>query len=102
MTMERPRARGIIMADVLGTPIGAELTRLAGADPDLPALTCGAVTLSRRELEERSNRFAWLLLDLGVGPGDRVAIVLPNGIHFVVSMLATWKAGRTPLPVPSR
>lgn len=90
------------MADVLGTPIGAELTRLAGAEPDLPALTCGAVTLSRRELEERANRFAWLLLDLGVGPGDRVAIVLPNGIDFVVSMLATWKAGGTPLPVASR
>ncbi|MGH3389793.1 MAG: AMP-binding protein, partial [Actinomadura sp.] len=81
------------------TPIGTALTRLAADRPDAPALTCGPDTLTRRELEERANQFAWALRGHQVGAGDRVAIVLPNGIEFVIALLATWKAGATPLPV---
>ncbi|MCO5999428.1 AMP-binding protein [Actinoallomurus rhizosphaericola] len=85
-----------------GTPLGVALTRLAAAEPETPALTCGGVTLSRRELDERANRLAWELRDHGVRVGDRVAIVLPNGIDFVVALLAAWKAGGTPVPVSDR
>jgi bile acid-coenzyme A ligase len=87
------------MSAVTGTPLGVALTRLAAADPETPALTCGPTTLSRRELNERANRLAWELRDHGVRVGDRVAIVLPNGVEFVVALLATWKAGGTPVPV---
>ncbi|MGI8330505.1 AMP-binding protein [Actinomadura scrupuli] len=90
------------MTQELGTPIGAALAGLAAEQPDRPALTCESVTLTRRELEERANRFAWALLERQVGVGDRVAIVLPNGIDFVVAALGTWKAGGTPLPVAAR
>jgi bile acid-coenzyme A ligase len=84
---------------VTGTPIGTAFTRLAADKPDAPALTCGLDTLTRRELEEHANRFAWALCGHQVGVGDRVAIVLPNGPEFVIALLAIWKAGATPLPV---
>ncbi|GAB3972731.1 AMP-binding protein [Actinoallomurus acanthiterrae] len=90
------------MSAVSGTPLGVALTRLAVEDPATPALTCGTTTLSRQELDERANRFAWELRDRGVRVGDRVAIVLPNGIDFVVALLGVWKAGGTPVPVSDR
>ncbi|MEV5750614.1 AMP-binding protein [Actinoallomurus sp. NPDC052308] len=90
------------MSAVTGTPLGVALTRLAAADPETPALTCGPVTLSRRELDERANRLAWELRDHGVRVGDRVAIVLPNGVDCVVALVAAWKAGGTPVPISDR
>ncbi|MCW2912035.1 MAG: acid--CoA ligase [Actinomycetia bacterium] len=100
--MDLVKGRGIVMPATTGTPIGAAMSTLAAADPEAPVLTCGPVTLSRRELEERANQFAWALLDHHVGVGDRVAIVLPNGIDFVIAVIATWKAGGTPVPVAPR
>ncbi len=73
--------------------------RLADAAPDRPALTCGAVTLSRRELEQRTNRLARAYAALGVTADSFVTIGLPNGIEFVEAMLAIWKLGATPQPV---
>jgi bile acid-coenzyme A ligase len=84
---------------VTETPIGTALTRLAADDPEAPALTCGTDTLTRRELDERANQFAWALRAHRIGVGDCVAIVLPNGPEFVITLLAAWKAGATPLPV---
>lgn len=75
------------MPAVTGTPLGVALSRLAAADPEAPALTCGGVTLSRRELDERSNRFAWTLRDRDIRAGDRLAVLLPSGVDFVVAVL---------------
>lgn len=86
----------------MGTPIAAELARIAAEGPDLPALTCGGVTLTRQGLERRANAFAWRLMEHGVGQGERVALVLPNSVEFVVALLAVWKAGGTPVPVAAR
>jgi bile acid-coenzyme A ligase len=40
------------------TPFGVLVGRLAQADPGRPAVTCDAVTISRAELEARTNRLA--------------------------------------------
>ncbi|MBO2454502.1 AMP-binding protein [Actinomadura barringtoniae] len=82
-----------------GTPMGQALTDLAAQAPDRPALTCGSTTLTRRQLDEKSNSLAWALLDQGIEPGSRVALILPNGPDFVVTTLAIWKAGGTPIPI---
>ena len=83
-------------------PLGLALDRLAEQAPDAPAVTCGEVTLSRRDLARASNRYARALAERGVRAGDRVTIGLPNGVEFYVATVATWKLGATPQPVSAR
>lgn len=47
--------------------------------PDKPAvIMAGGVSVTYRELDERSNQVAWLFRDLGLRPGARVAFLLEN------------------------
>jgi len=50
-------------------------------------------SLTFAELRERVAAVAAHLHDLGVGPGDRVAAVVPNRIETVIAMLATTTLG---------
>lgn len=61
--------------------------------PERTALICEGFKISYRRLNEMANRFAACLSALGVGKGDRVAILLPNVIPCVVSYYATLKIG---------
>ena len=45
------------------------------------------------ELDERSLRFANSLLDLGIKPGDVVAIQLPSSIEFLTAYLGVTRMG---------
>lgn len=61
---------------------------------DLPALSHMDVVMSFRELDDASNRFAaYLQSELKVKKGDRVAIMLPNCLQYVVSLFGILKAG---------
>jgi len=84
------------------TPLGAIVAKLAEADPDRPAITCGQETISRLAFETRTNRLARAYLDLGVRRDSFVTIGLPNGIEFYAATVAAWKAGATPQPISSR
>ncbi|MEZ5775182.1 MAG: acyl-CoA synthetase [Hyphomicrobiaceae bacterium] len=55
------------------------------------------VTFAR--LREEADRFANVLGELGLGPGDRVAIHLPQGLEAAVAHLGTYKAGAIALPL---
>ena len=85
-----------------GTPFVTAIRRFAELRPDEVVLIDHEGSLTRRELELRSNRLARAYAGLGVAEGDFVSIALPNGIPFVVSMLATWKLGATPQPLSHR
>lgn len=50
-------------------------------------------TLTYRELEARVNQFARGLHDIGIEPGDRVQIVLPNTPQFIIAYYAILKLG---------
>lgn len=78
------------------------LTRLADADPDRIAITCGAESITRGELERQANRLARAYAAQGVGFGDYVTIGLPNSVGFVAAVLATWKLGAVPQPISYR
>ncbi len=56
-------------------------------------------TVTWRELHERVERAASLLLGLGVRPGDNVAYQLPNRVEFVVLSLAALRIGAVCCPV---
>jgi long-chain acyl-CoA synthetase len=49
--------------------------------------------LSYADLNEASNRLAGALLKLGVGKGDRVAMLLTNSLEFVISFFGIIKTG---------
>jgi len=71
----------------------------AAQNPDGDAIRYFGGRITARELDELSDAFALALLDLGVQPGDRVALYLQNVPQFVIGMLATWKAGGIAVPV---
>jgi long-chain acyl-CoA synthetase len=61
---------------------------------DRPAASCLGQTMTYRELGTMTDRFAGYLQHLaGVKQGDRVAIMLPNTIQFLVSFYAVQKIG---------
>jgi long-chain acyl-CoA synthetase len=49
--------------------------------------------ISFAQLDDLSDRFARSLIRQGLERGDRVAIMLPNSIQFVVAAFGLWKAG---------
>lgn len=67
---------------------------LAVGDDDAPAiLTAEGAVLSHGRLRAETARLADRLRALGVGHGDRVAIVLENGPEMAVAFLAAAAAG---------
>src|SRR5690242_8698758 len=83
-------------------PIGAAVRFQAERDPDRPAITVGGETVTRLELEQRTNRLARTYERLGVTEGDFVTIGLPNSIAFYEAAIAAWKLGATPQPISYR
>ncbi len=73
--------------------IGSLIQRAALYYADAPCLTEGRRTVSFREFDELTNRLANSLLALGLSPGDRVGVLLPNSIDCLVSYYAVAKAG---------
>ena len=51
------------------------------------------------ELMQSANRFAAGLLGLGVKPGEKVMIYLPNSIQWIVSWLGIQRAGAVCVPI---
>jgi long-chain acyl-CoA synthetase len=56
-------------------------------------------TISYRELAEWTSRFAGGLKALGLEPGDRFAVYLPNLPQFVIAIWGGFKAGCVPTPM---
>ena len=50
-------------------------------------------------LSRRSNAFARGLSSLGVQPGDRVALMLPQGFETVIAHVAIYKLGAIAVPL---
>ena len=62
-------------------------------DPDALALLHAGQPTTAAELEARAEGFAGLLKSRGIGPGDRVGILLQNVPTSVVVMLGAWRRG---------
>ena len=76
------------------SPAGV-LRRLAGERPDHEAFVHGEQRLSFGDLHHRSSRVANALLDAGVAPNDRVAVLVGNGIEFFEIAFGVSKADAT-------
>ncbi|WP_205875624.1 non-ribosomal peptide synthetase [Mycobacterium camsae] len=62
-------------------------------DDDRIALRCGSEKIDYPALHRRSDNFASLLGDLGVGPGSLVGLSTRRGIDMVVALVGIMKAG---------
>ena len=71
----------------------------AAARPDAPALFFKGTSISNRDLDALSDRFAEFLQADGVRRGDRIALVLPNSPQVLIAELGAWKAGAAVLPL---
>src|SRR5262245_47332155 len=67
--------------------------------PQHAAILFKGTSISYGALEQLSDACAAALQALGVGRGDRVALVLPNCPQFVVVELAAWKLGAILAPL---
>jgi acyl-CoA synthetase (AMP-forming)/AMP-acid ligase II len=73
--------------------IGSLIRRAALHYGDAPCLTEGSRTLSFRDFDAATDRVGNALLDRGLKPGDRVAVILPNSIDCLIAYYAILKAG---------
>jgi len=73
--------------------ISEALTRSAKNFPAHTALNYMGKRIAYRELDELVNRFARALLDLGIQPGDKVAVCLPNIPQVIIANLAVLRIG---------
>lgn len=81
---------------------GQRLTWAAKQYGARPALIHGDITLSFADVETRSNQLANALLDLGLVPGDRFAVLLNNCVDSVISVFAAEKAALTYVALNAR
>ncbi|MFA4929934.1 MAG: AMP-binding protein [Patulibacter sp.] len=54
------------------------------------------------ELERATARYAQALLDLGLSPGERVAVVAGNSDHYAIALLAVSRIGAVSVPMNIR
>ena len=73
--------------------------RRASSAPLAPAVADDAFDLDNTGLLEAVTRAAAALRSAGVGPGDVVALMLPNCAEFVVTLFAAWRLGAAVTPI---
>jgi len=78
------------------------LTIAASLVPDRIAIACEGRQETFAQLQERVNRLANALQSLGVGKGDRIAVMAVNSIPCVEVYYATAKAGAVFVPLNYR
>ena len=73
--------------------LGEDLRAVAIRDPDRVALVTPERTLTYAEFNRLADGLASRIRELGVGRGDRVAIVLPNGAAAAIAIYGALRAG---------
>jgi amino acid adenylation domain-containing protein len=75
------------------------LTASADARPDAPAVIHGDREISYGELHDLAGRLAGLLGELGVRPGDRVALFLDKSVEAIAAIYGVLRAGACYVPL---
>ncbi|SEI87359.1 long-chain acyl-CoA synthetase [Bhargavaea ginsengi] len=76
-----------------------KLQKHAEHRPESPAIGWDTGELTYRQLNERIQKLANRFMERGIGPGDKVAIILENSPELVISYYASMRAGVINVPV---
>lgn len=68
-------------------------------DPDAIAVQCGETVITYRDLEDRTNRLARLLIAAGAAPEHAVALSIPRSLESVLAWCAVAKSGAAFVPI---
>ena len=82
-----------------GRTFGEDLARGAALHPDRIAVVTDDGDLSYGQLDELASGIAAGLLSKGVERGDRVAVMLPNGLAMAASIYGVLRAGAAFVPL---
>ncbi|QDT12545.1 AMP-binding protein [Planctomycetes bacterium K23_9] len=69
------------------------LSHAASTIPDRDAVRYGEETWSYRRINDAAIQCAAMLQRIGIQPGDRVGILLPNVPEYIIALNAIWRAG---------
>jgi amino acid adenylation domain-containing protein len=67
--------------------------------PDHIALRLGKESMTYKELNERANQLARLIIERGVKPGDNVGLLVQRSFDMIIGMYAILKAGAAYIPI---
>ncbi|MBJ3778892.1 non-ribosomal peptide synthetase, partial [Acuticoccus mangrovi] len=90
---------GVREAPVPDALLGDLIARQIVARREAPAVRCGDHVSSYAQLGDQAHRLARLLIAEGVGPDDRVAVLLDRSIEQVAAGVAILQAGGAYLPL---
>jgi long-chain acyl-CoA synthetase len=82
-----------------GANIAVWLSDRAAADPNLPSIKQGDTIVTFGALDAATQRFATVLAEHGVRPGDRIALIMPNVAYFPVAYYAILRSGAVVVPM---
>ncbi|OHU21387.1 non-ribosomal peptide synthetase [Mycobacteroides franklinii] len=91
--------RAELARHVASVSIPALFARQVSRVPAAVAVSFGDGHMSYQELDESSNRLAHLLIEYGVGPGERVALLFPRSMEAVVAIMGVLKTGAAYVPI---
>ncbi|SEC31753.1 (2,3-dihydroxybenzoyl)adenylate synthase [Streptomyces sp. TLI_105] len=80
-----------------GLTFGELLARRAAESGERRAVRDRHRTLTYRQLDEAASSFATGLRDLGIRPGDRVLLQIPNRAEFLEALYALFRLGAVPV-----
>jgi len=83
--------------DFVSIPI--RIAHHAKAFPDKRAVVCEGETRTWREFDRRVNRIARTLAGLGIGKGDKIAILAANSIEYLETFMGGLRAGACVVPL---
>ncbi len=81
------------------TNLSSLLEEAAAGHPDHPALRMDDLVLTYAQFREAAGRMSTLLASLGVEPGDRVGLMLPNVPAFPIAFYGALAAGAVVVPM---
>ncbi len=88
--------------DFSGFTYPALLSANASASPGKLAVVTPSRSLTWKELDDEATRLSCVLLALGVGPGDKVGILMPNCCEWVAWAHGAAGIGAVVVPVNTR
>ena len=87
---------------IAGRSVADVLRPWADEHRDRTFLISGDRRLTYGQVDQQAGALAAALHELGVGPGDRIALDLPNWPEFIISMFAVARLGAVMVPLNPR